>query len=46
MSEVVPLSDRGGDMRALANQAFQRPAVAPLTEGKSVRLLKDAKHVA
>ena len=31
-------------MRALANQAFSRAAGAPLVEGNSVRLLKDAKE--
>src|SRR4030095_13657877 len=32
------------DMRALADQAFSRAAGAPLIEGNSVKLLKDARE--
>ena len=48
MSDVVPLPDREREtrspVRALANQAFSRAAGAPLVEGNSVRLLKDARE--
>src|SRR5918997_687027 len=46
MSAAVQLQERERDtmssVRALANQAFSRAAGAPLVEGNSVRLLKDA----
>lgn len=48
MSGAVTLSERerdiGSPVRALANQAFSRAAGAPLVEGNSVRLLKDARE--
>lgn len=46
MSAAVQLHDREREamspVRALANQAFSRAAGAPLIDGNSVRLLKDA----
>jgi cardiolipin synthase len=48
MRAAVQLSTRERntmtDMRALANRAFSRAAGAPLIEGNSVRLLKDARE--
>src|SRR4029450_12149683 len=48
MRAAVQLSNRERntmtDMRALADQAFSRAAGAPLIEGNSVRLLKDARE--
>jgi cardiolipin synthase len=40
VSECPPLAD----VRAIAEQAFSRAAGAPLIEGNSVRLLKDARE--
>ncbi|HSF25698.1 MAG TPA: phospholipase D-like domain-containing protein [Blastocatellia bacterium] len=48
MRKDVHLQDRERDalspVRVLANQAFSRAAGAPLVEGNSVRLLKDARE--
>jgi cardiolipin synthase len=48
MSAAVQLNERLRDaaspVRALADQAFSRAAGAPLVEGNSVRLLKDARE--
>jgi cardiolipin synthase len=48
MSAPLYLRDRERkammDVRALANQAFSRAAGAPLVEGNSVRLLRDARE--
>src|SRR6185503_10682311 len=48
MSKYAQLRDRERDsmspVRVLANQAFSRAAGAPLIDGNSVRLLKDARE--
>lgn len=47
MSDATLFPDRErakSPMRAIADQAFSRAAAAPLVEGNSVRLLKDAKE--